>query len=137
MDLKEIGINTRKWVNSAQDRHYWRDLLNTSIKRCSHSWICRRANNKQFGKLQNKHNMIHYFNILEKGMHPDSHSADATNIQRCDSPFGCAEFPPGSHINDGHQSNLCSILQIRSNIGLGIIFKLSNHLPSLTETDIM
>ena len=24
MDLKEIGINTRKWVNLAQDRDYWR-----------------------------------------------------------------------------------------------------------------
>ena len=24
MDLKEIGINTRNWVVSAQDRDYWR-----------------------------------------------------------------------------------------------------------------
>ena len=24
MDLKEIGINTRNWVDSAQDRDYWR-----------------------------------------------------------------------------------------------------------------
>ena len=23
MDLKEIGINTRNWVGSAQDRDYW------------------------------------------------------------------------------------------------------------------
>ena len=23
MDLKEIGINTRNWVDSAQDRDYW------------------------------------------------------------------------------------------------------------------
>ena len=27
-DLKEIGINTRNWVNSAQDLGYWRALLN-------------------------------------------------------------------------------------------------------------
>ena len=26
MDLKEIGINTRNWVDSAQDRDYWRAL---------------------------------------------------------------------------------------------------------------
>ena len=28
MDLKEIGINTRNWVDSAQDRDYWRALVN-------------------------------------------------------------------------------------------------------------
>ena len=26
MDLKEIGINSRNWVDSAQDRNYWRPL---------------------------------------------------------------------------------------------------------------
>ena len=28
MDLKEIGINTRNWVDSAQDRDYSRALVN-------------------------------------------------------------------------------------------------------------
>ena len=28
MDLKEIGINTRNWVDSAQVRDYWRALVN-------------------------------------------------------------------------------------------------------------
>jgi hypothetical protein len=28
MDLKEIGVNTRKWVDSTQDRDYWRALVN-------------------------------------------------------------------------------------------------------------
>jgi hypothetical protein len=28
MDLKEIGINTRNWVDSAEDRGYWRAFLN-------------------------------------------------------------------------------------------------------------
>ena len=28
MDLKERGINTRNWVDSAQARDYWRDLVN-------------------------------------------------------------------------------------------------------------
>jgi hypothetical protein len=28
MDLKEIGINTRNWVDSAQDKDYWRALVN-------------------------------------------------------------------------------------------------------------
>ena len=27
MDLKEIGINTRNWVDSAQDRDHWRALV--------------------------------------------------------------------------------------------------------------
>jgi hypothetical protein len=31
MDLKEIGINTRNWVDSAQDRDYWRALVNTAL----------------------------------------------------------------------------------------------------------
>jgi hypothetical protein len=30
MDLKEIGINTRNWVESAQDRDYWRALVNVN-----------------------------------------------------------------------------------------------------------
>ena len=28
MDLKEIGISTRNWVDTAQDRDYWRALVN-------------------------------------------------------------------------------------------------------------
>ena len=28
MYLKETGINTRNWVESAQDRNYWRALVN-------------------------------------------------------------------------------------------------------------
>ena len=28
MDLKEICINTRNWVHSAQDMNYWRALVN-------------------------------------------------------------------------------------------------------------
>ena len=31
MDLKEIGINTRNWVDWAQDRDYWRALVNASL----------------------------------------------------------------------------------------------------------
>ena len=31
MDLKEIGIGTSKWVDSAQDRDYWRELLNAAL----------------------------------------------------------------------------------------------------------
>ena len=29
MDFKEIGINTSNWVDSAQDRDYWRAHMNT------------------------------------------------------------------------------------------------------------
>ena len=31
MDFKEIGINTRNWVDSAQDRDYWRALVNAAL----------------------------------------------------------------------------------------------------------
>ena len=31
MDLKEIGINTRNWVNSAQERDYWRAPVNVAL----------------------------------------------------------------------------------------------------------
>jgi hypothetical protein len=31
MDLKEIGVNTRNWIDSAQDRDYWRDLVNAAL----------------------------------------------------------------------------------------------------------
>ena len=31
IDLKEIGINSRNWIDSAQDRDYWRVLLNAAL----------------------------------------------------------------------------------------------------------
>ena len=31
MDPKEIGINTRNWVDLAQDMHYWRALVNVAL----------------------------------------------------------------------------------------------------------
>jgi hypothetical protein len=31
MNLKEIDINTRNWVDSAQDRSYWRALVNAAL----------------------------------------------------------------------------------------------------------
>ena len=31
MDLKEMGINTRNWIDSAQDRDYWRVLVNAAL----------------------------------------------------------------------------------------------------------
>ena len=31
MDLKEIGIDTRNWVDSAQDRDYCRALVNAAL----------------------------------------------------------------------------------------------------------
>ena len=31
MDLKEMGINTRNWVDSAQDSDYWRALVNAAL----------------------------------------------------------------------------------------------------------
>ena len=31
MDLEEIGFNARNWVDSAQDRNYWRALVNAAL----------------------------------------------------------------------------------------------------------
>jgi hypothetical protein len=31
MDLEEIGVNTGNWVDSAQDRNYWRALVNAVL----------------------------------------------------------------------------------------------------------
>ena len=31
IDLKEIGINTRIWVDWVQDRDYWRALINAAL----------------------------------------------------------------------------------------------------------
>ena len=31
MDLEEIGINEENWVDSAQDRDYWRALVNAAL----------------------------------------------------------------------------------------------------------
>ena len=31
IDLKEIGINKRNWVDSAQDVDYWRALVNAAL----------------------------------------------------------------------------------------------------------
>ena len=32
MDLKEIGFNTTNWVDSSQDKDYWRALVNAALK---------------------------------------------------------------------------------------------------------
>ena len=31
IDLNEVGTNKRNWVDSAQDRHYWRTLVNAAL----------------------------------------------------------------------------------------------------------
>ena len=31
MDLEEIGINAGNWVESAQDKDYWRALVNATL----------------------------------------------------------------------------------------------------------
>ena len=31
MDLKEIGVNRRNWVDSVKDRDYWRVLVNVAL----------------------------------------------------------------------------------------------------------
>ena len=31
MDLEEMGINAGNWVDSAQDRNYWRAIVNAAL----------------------------------------------------------------------------------------------------------
>ena len=31
MDLQDIGFNAGNWVDSAQDRNYWRALVNAAV----------------------------------------------------------------------------------------------------------
>ena len=31
MDLEDIGINAGNWVDSAQDRDYWKALVNATL----------------------------------------------------------------------------------------------------------
>ena len=31
IDLKEMGVNSRNWIDSAQDRDYWRALVNAAL----------------------------------------------------------------------------------------------------------
>ena len=31
MDIKEMGVNTRTWTDSAQDRNYWGPLMNAAL----------------------------------------------------------------------------------------------------------
>ena len=31
MYLEEMGVNTRNWIDSAQDREYWRALVNKAL----------------------------------------------------------------------------------------------------------
>ena len=31
INLKEIGVNTRNWIDPAQDRDYWRAFLNETL----------------------------------------------------------------------------------------------------------
>ena len=30
-DIKEIGISTRNWIDSAQDKDYWGDFVNAAL----------------------------------------------------------------------------------------------------------
>ena len=39
MDLEEIGINTRNWVESAQDRNCWRALVNAALNLRFHKLV--------------------------------------------------------------------------------------------------
>jgi hypothetical protein len=31
MDLKEMAVNRRKWINMARDKDYWRTIVNVTL----------------------------------------------------------------------------------------------------------
>ena len=66
MDLEEIGINARNWVDSAQDRNYWRALVNAALdvilrshilQHCERSLINKESVDKR-GCFRNKRNCL-------------------------------------------------------------------------------
>ena len=51
MDLKEIGMSTRNWIDSAQDRDYWRALENVVLNlrgEAMHRYIKRSRSSRLF-----------------------------------------------------------------------------------------
>ena len=54
MDLKEIGINTKKWVDLAQDRVQWRALLNAPPGSISHGDLVEPTGKTPLGRLRHR-----------------------------------------------------------------------------------
>ena len=55
MCLKEIGVNTRNWVDSAQDRDYLRALVNAELNPGFHkpwSWLVGRQQISSYKKSE-------------------------------------------------------------------------------------
>ena len=52
MDLKEICVNTRDWIDSTQDRDYWRVLVNEVLNLRISSWeLVRKSTALHIGKV--------------------------------------------------------------------------------------
>ena len=53
MNLEEIGINAGNWVDSAQDRSYWRVLVNAALNTGFHKLKVHGSMNSRFtaGKI--------------------------------------------------------------------------------------
>ena len=80
MDLKEIGSSTRNWVNSAQDRDYWRALLNAALTllfSISHVMIIITDNDVIFSDCVYYYDGILCFEV--RGNHNRQHKVDFVN----------------------------------------------------------
>ena len=55
MDHEEIGINAGNWVDSAQDRDYWRTLLNAALNLTFHKPRSQLCGNPQLTKFYRSH----------------------------------------------------------------------------------
>ena len=69
MDLREIGINTRNWVDSAQDKDYWRALVNV-VSNLRVPWAMELVNNNKSMAYNSRESyifQIDFCNRLEDG----------------------------------------------------------------------
>ena len=69
MDLEEIGINVGNWVDSAQDRNYWRALVNAALD-LRVPWAMELVNNNKSMAYNSRESyifQIDFCNRLEDG----------------------------------------------------------------------
>ena len=67
MDIEEIGINAGNWVDSAEDRDYWRALVNAALNRIIIKIYCERSPLRETYTVESNLQMFHCTNIKLPG----------------------------------------------------------------------
>ena len=75
MYFKEIGINTRNWIDSAQDRNYWKVLINAALN-LRDSQAIERASYITRTEIDLNTSVSEYCNLMrcQKAHHPSQRS---------------------------------------------------------------